>query len=251
MLYWVIIVVMDPFVCVAGVETDTSWWAPPQTTSSHSGTSWLETVTRDSVSPHPSWNCSATPETCEWLGSICLYMWHVRWLVGKIQVVCVLGTRCWCVPWSPPRSYWLCQTPNTLSCLWMMTQTWMWWPPSTDGASSSTQATPKERSVSLVVEIGIWPFLKWCNGKYRCIQPSIDCSVFYLSFTISISGNIIHNISLHSHSILRTVHVFCSCVPFFCFPSPLYLLLSVVADSRVEHKHSGAGGVFQSDHWHQ
>lgn len=36
-----------------------------------------------------------------------------------------------------------------------------------------------------------------------------------------------------------------------CSSSPSCLPLCAVADSGVEHKHSGVGGFFQSDNWHQ
>lgn len=60
----------------------------------------------------------------------------------------VSGTRSWCVPWSRPQSCWLCQTANTLCCPWTTIRTWTWWQRSTGGASTSTPATPKERSAS-------------------------------------------------------------------------------------------------------
>lgn len=58
------------------------------------------------------------------------------------------------------------------------------------------------------------------KGKVRLFEitesvPNISCSVSLLLFLLS-------------------------CLPLF-----------VAADSGVEHKHSGARGVFQSDHWHQ
>lgn len=155
--------------CAAGVEMVTSWSVPPQTTLSHNGMSWLETVTRDFDSPHPSWNCSTTPETCEWPDHQC-YTWSDRpcrcrsplknpdqWQADilccfiQTHYFCVLGTRYLYVPWSRPQSCWLCRTPNMLSCLWMMTQISMWWQPLTDGASTSTLAMPKERWVSVSV----------------------------------------------------------------------------------------------------
>lgn len=134
--------------CLAGVETATSSWARPQTTLFPSGTSWLETVTRGSASPPPSWSCSATPETCESFISIKYNKKSRSDYLQELTVSPVPGTRSWCVPWSRPQSCWLCQTANTLFCLWMTTQTWMWWQLLTGGGSTSTPATLKERSVS-------------------------------------------------------------------------------------------------------
>lgn len=146
--------------------------------------------------------------------------WQADILCWFIQTIyfCVLGTRYLYVPWSRPQSCWLCRTPNMLSCLWTMTQISMWWLPLTDGASTSTLATPKERWVSVSPAAFL---IQHLFTSLRSKTAQVVCTVLWMT---------------------------CSVVAV-----NLHLLLShyVLTDPGVEHKHAGVGGVLQSDHWHQ
>lgn len=124
-----------------------------------------------------------------------------------------------------------------LSCLWTTTQTWMWWQLLTGGGSTSTLAMPKERLVCLSI-LGEGSLLcgsSWVFFRLFSLLKGFFGGVFPFPFE-TLNG-----------SLCFTNDVQC----FLCFPSPSCLPLSVVADPGVEHKHSGAGGFLQSDHWHQ
>lgn len=124
-----------------------------------------------------------------------------------------------------------------LSCPWTTTQTWMWWQLLTGGGSTSTLAMPKERLVCLSI-LGEGSLLcgsSWVFFRLFSLLKGFFGGVFPFPFE-TLNG-----------SLCFTNDVQC----FLCFPSPSCLPLSVVADPGVEHKHSGAGGFLQSDHWHQ